>query len=554
VPASARRLSVIAVALGVLLLAGAALTVAHRAPALAVPAPVAVHTAVSNPVAAKVLRKVSYDHVNVSPVDSHMDRVSFFAGPRIAAEVAVGPGGVVQQAVDFTRLRVPYGNWLAYEPGMLVGLGALFVLMAGVAPLRRLRNLDVLAVLSLIAPVVLLEHRYVAASVVSAVPGLLYLMGRSARLAFADAEPVAAPSVPLLHCIAPGVGTRERVRVLRLLLGAVALIFVMVAFTSPDPVDVISAVMEGATNLVHGLLPYGHMPGDVVHGDTYPLLSYALYTPVALMAPVHSSWDSVDIALVLTAIVALVGAGALFRATAHRRRTRDPEAEESGLRAALVWLTFPPLLIIVSTATTDVVLAVMVLFAVLLYRRPGCSCALLAAAGWFKLAPAALAPIWLAPLRGRRLLAGLAGFAAVSAVMVAMLVAVGGTGGPAAMVHAMSYQFSRGSPQSLWTVLSLGWVQPIAQAAALALIAALTVHFMRRPALANERERLAAAAAAVLIAVQLVADYWAFLYLVWVLPLLVLSMLGQRKPATVTEPVTEPSTPVGSLVPVPAGK
>jgi hypothetical protein len=551
--ARARRPSLIAVALSVFVLAGAALTLTHRAPRLAVPAQTAVRVATANPVSAKVMRAVAYDHVNVSSVDARMDRVSFFEGPRVVAEVGVLRDGTVQEPVDYTRARVPYGNWLAYQPALLFGLGALFVLMVGVAPLRRLRNLDVLAVLSLVAPVVLLQHRYIAASVLSAVPGLLYLMVRSAWLAFgADASPAGA--MPLLDRLTPGLGARERVRVLRLLLAALAIAFVMVAFTSPDPVDVISAVMEGATRLIHGVLPYGHLPGDVVHGDTYPLLSYALYTPLALVAPVYSSWDSVDGALALTAVVALLGAGGLFRALAGRRPDRDPGLEAAGLRAALAWLSFPPLLVIVSTGTTDVVLAVMLLLAVLVYRRPAASCTVLAVAGWFKLAPFALVPVWLAPLRGRRLLAGVGALAGVSLVVLILLVAVGGRGGPEAMLHAISYQFSRGSPQSLWAVVSVGWLQPIAQAAALALIAALTVRFFRAPELLERRERLAAAAAAVLIAVQMVADYWAFLYLVWVLPLLVLAVLGQREPAPAIDPIAAQPTAVGALVPAAAGK
>ena len=47
-------------------------------------------------------------------------------------------------------------------------------------------------------------------------------------------------------------------------------------------------VREGTSDnhlylLVHGTLPYGHMPGDVFHGDVYPLLSYAVYAPLALV-------------------------------------------------------------------------------------------------------------------------------------------------------------------------------------------------------------------------------------------------------------------------------
>jgi hypothetical protein len=50
---------------------------------------------------------------------------------------------------------------------------------------------------------------------------------------------------------------------------------------------------------------------------------------------------------------------------------------------------------------------------------------------------------------------------------------------------------------------------------------------------------------AVLISLQLAANYWAFLYLVWVVPLLGLSLLAEPSPAPVTQPaeVPEPLPP-----------
>ena len=115
---------------------------------------------------------------------------------------------------------------------------------------------------------------------------------------------------------------------------------------------------EGATKLIHGVLPYGHMPGDVIERDTYPLLSYALYAPIAAVAP-----------------------------------------------------------------------------------------------------------------------------------------------------------------QSSWAALGIERLQPLSQACLLALIVSAAVRFRRNPELANDRTRITAIAAAILIGLQLVAGYWAFLYLVWVVPL-----------------------------------
>jgi hypothetical protein len=496
-----------------------------------------------------LLRGAHWNQVSASGIDGQLERVSFTANGRIVAQFAVNRSGQVVQGVNFSRLSVPYGNPGAYSPLMLLGLSVLFVAVAAVTPIRRIRNLDVAAALSLLAPVILLQHRYLDASVLSALPGMLYLFGRCLWTALGD-ERAGAPSTPLFHQLTAGWASTQRVHVMRMILFALALVFVVVGMSSTHPVDVATAVMEGATKIVHGVLPYGHMPGDVLHGDTYPLLSYVVYAPLASVAPVHSVWDSVDGALAIAVLAALITAAALCRHAAGGWRSRfsqlPPEASQRGLQAALTWLSFPPVLIVVSTGTTDVVLAAILLFAVVLWHRPAASTAMLAIAGWFKLAPFALVPIWLAPLRGRRLFAALGGLACVSGVMIGLVLALGGIGGARAMVHGVSYQFSRGSPQSSWSALRIEWLQPVGEAGLLALIAGATVRLRAAHELAADATRLAALSAAVLIGLQLVADYWAFLYLVWVIPLLALSLLESpvQRRVVEREPIRRQSDPV----------
>ena len=95
------------------------------------------------------------------------------------------------------------------------------------------------------------------------------------------------------------------------------------------------------------------------------------------------------------------------------------------------------------------------------------------------------------------------------------------------MVHAMSYQFSRGSMQSIWGALG------IARRAAVR--PGMRARPDRRPPCCGcgasrtsppTAARMAALCAAILIGLQLAADYWAFLYLVWVMPLIGLSVLS----------------------------
>ena len=314
--------------------------------------------------------------------------------------------------------------------------------MSAVAPWRRLRNLDAVAAVSLVVAVVLFQHRYLSASVLAAAPGMFYLLARCAFRALGPArEP--APSRPLLDTLTPRMDPARRVRWLRGALVVIALVYVMVGVSSPDAVDVIYAVMEGATRLIHGVLPYGHLPPGIIHGDTYPILSYALYTPLALLAPVNSVWNSVDGGLGVAVLAALVAGWAVFRTTAGPRRrsgvregrrggggrspggaglARVPVAADHRRRPAHPTLCSPRCWRSPS----------------LLWRRPTLCTGMLAAAGWFKLAPFALLPVSLAPLRGRRLVRALAAIALVSAPMLGLLFALGGLHGPADMIHSVS--------------------------------------------------------------------------------------------------------------------
>jgi hypothetical protein len=515
----------------VALLAAVGLSVMHHSPRLVIPARPAVQIALHDAHTREALAGSHWTSARADPLDAQTERVSFYAGPQLVAEDAIHRDGTVMAGVDDRALPVPYGNRIAYEPALLVGLCALFVLMSGVTPWRRLRNLDVAASLSLVVSVVLFQHRYVSISLIEVAPGMVYLLARCAHRALGPARPEPA-STPLLAAITPGSDPAQRVRWLRTTLIVLALVFLMVGVSSTDPVDVIYAVMEGATRLVGGVLPYGHMPPGVLHGDTYPILSYVLYAPLARLSPVNNLWDPVDLGLGVATLAALVAAWAVFRASAgpraRRAGGRPPEAEETGLRAAVAWLAFPPLLITASTGTTDVMLAAMLAIAVLLWRRPIWCNGLLAVAGWFKLAPFALLPVSLAPLRGRRLLAAVGAIGAVSAASLGILLALGGIHGPSEMAHAVAYQFSRGSLQSVWSALGIEGLQPVGQACVLGLIAGAVVKLRRQPEIARDRNRMAALTASVLIGMQLAADYWAFLYLVWVIPLVCGALYADR--------------------------
>jgi hypothetical protein len=526
-----RQPSAVLVAVVVLLAAWPTLAALRTSPR-PLPRAAALRAVEASPRASRALAQGErWTSARVGAVDATTTRVTLLDGPRIVAEVAVGRHGTVERFSDARGRAAAYGAPLALRPLVLAIAALAFVLATAVMPLRRLRNLDVAALLAFLVPLLLLNDRLVVASTLSAVPSLLWLLGRAVWAAFRPQRP-AAPARPLLDALTRAWSDAQRVRVLRLAVGVAAASVAMIAISAPTTVDVGQALMEGATLLVHGTLPYGHMPGDVFHGDVYPLLSYAVYTPLATLMPVHDNWDVANGALIVAAAAAVGGAWLLARlggslaAAADGRNLPDDAARAAGLRAALAWLALPPLLVAVSSGTSDVLLGALVLAALALVRRPFASAATLLLAGWFKVVPFALLPIWLARLRGRRLAAALALVAASAALTAAVLVALGGAGAPARMLHAIAYQADRRTLHSPWTLLGIEWLQPLGQAAVLALIAAATVRVRRDAALAADPARLGALAAAVLLGLQLTANYWSYLYLAWAVPCLVVGLLG----------------------------
>jgi hypothetical protein len=367
-----------------------------------------------------------------------------------------------------------------------------------------------------------MNHSLSAPMVLTSAPALAYLAGRCGWLALGPSAP-SRPATPMFEQLTAGWGLARQRRMLALLAVAVGLIVAMVALSSLHVVDVAYAVMEGATGLLHGVLPYGHIP-DVIHGDTYPIASYLLYVPMAWLSPVHNVWDNADLTLVVGVVAALVVAWALQRWT-------GPIA---GLRSAIAWLSFPALLVTVSTGTTDVVLGALVAGALLSWRRPTASTLLLVCGAWFKLVPIVLVPLRLATLRGRAMVRALLAVLAVSAPMIAVLLALGGSQGIAHMVKAMAFQQTRGSPYSLWAMIGAFPFQLVVQALVITLVVAATVRMRIDTELATDPRRVAALWTAVLLTLQLAANYWTFMYLSWIAPLLAVALVsGEGAPAGV---------------------
>jgi len=455
------------------------------------------------------------DSVMVIPIDHDFVKVTWLRHGRTTATAGVNRDGTLAWPSKYKRIA-GYGAPLSHGLLLLAALTALFLLATLRGPLRRRRTLDVAVLGAAAVPTVLIDRGLLALGEGLAALLILYLVVSGVELAVRgpgrrDAQDDADAPV-LLERLAARTALPHLPRQAGVLL---LFVTVLMTLTSTGIVDVAYANMEGATVLLTGHLPYGHMPADVIHGDTYGLPIYAVYAPFAALWPVHTDWDDAIGALVLGAGAAVVCALGMVRATGGARWP-----------AAIAMLALPASLMTFSSGTNDVLIAAALIWALAWWSRPAASSALLALAGLAKVAPLVLLPLWLARLRGAALLRALAACAAVGALVLAGLLALGGLHGPGDMVHAMAFQLDRRSMMSIWTALGIEPLQPLMQGAALAIaLGGATLVWLDRSVAADPR-RVAGLVAATLGALQLAANHWAPLYLLWLAPPAMVALLG----------------------------
>lgn len=518
----------IAIAIAFLLCAGS-LWILHRQtkPHYRLSAPAAIEAARENGADRAFLAHNEVTRVRVIPLDAKLQRVTFFARGEVVLDAAVGEHGEVQAREEHVAGTPASGASLANTPWILGLLSATFLLATMVMPLRRLRNLDALVLASLTITVPLINARLVAASVLCAYAALSYLMLRCLSVGMRRGDRTAAPppSTPLLHWLLVGWEPHRRTRLLRLIVLAMTLSFAMITLSSSGYTDVAAASLEGATDLLHGVLPYGHIQ-LALHGDTYPLLNYLLYVPGALWLPVTDAFSDLSGSLATTALAGLLAGLALYRIAGSREipaNTVEPTVDRR-LRAMLAWFAFPPVLLAASGGSNDLVLAACLAWMLALRTRAGASMLLLAMGVWVKLVPLILLAIWI-PYRRRELWRSCPAAVALSVILTGLLLALGGLGGISAMFGALSFQFQRGSFYAPWYTFELQWLQPLAQAGVLAVLFASIARLKAEPSLRSDPVRMSAIAAALLLGVQLAANYWTWSYLPWVFPFIAVALL-----------------------------
>jgi hypothetical protein len=529
-----RRLLTIALAF---VLCAAGLWVLHQQtrPHYRLNATAAVAAALSNTSDREFLARHPAHDARVIPLDVTTQRVTFFDGPRVVLDVAVGEHGEVVASEEHVPGVPASGATLANSPWVLALLSALFLLATLVVPLRRWRNLDALALASLTLTIPLINARLLAASVICAEPALCYLMVRCLTVGLRPPRARAAPpDTPLLDRLWAGWEPRRRTRMLCLLVLATILAFLAITLTSSGYTDVAVASLQGATEVLHGVLPYGHIT-LAFHGDTYPLLNYLLYAPAALWWPVSEAFSDLAGSLVTAAVASLLVGWALYRIAGSRELggTGEPRTDRR-LRAVLAWFAFPPVLLAASGGANDLVLAACLAWMLALRSRAAASLLALAMGVWVKLVPLILLAIWI-PYRRRGLVRSCAPALALSVALTGLLLLLGGAGGFSAMANAISFQFQRGSFFAPWYTFGVQWLQPLVQAGVLAILVASVLCLRADPSIRRDPVRLGALAAALLLAVQLAANYWTWSYLPWVFPFLAIALFMAQHGAAAAE-------------------
>jgi hypothetical protein len=222
------------------------------------------------------------------------------------------------------------------------------------------------------------------------------------------------------------------------------------------------------------------------------------------------------------------------------RRLSGGDGRSAGLRMSLAWLTFPPVMIATSSGSNDVIAGACVAWALASIAYAGRSALALAVAGGVKLVPFILAPAWILRNRPAGALRAAGALVAMTLGVAVWIFAVGGAAGFGDMLTALSFQAERGSLLSVWTLTGAEPLQLVFQAAVVTFVLASAVRVWRDREMAADPKRIAALGAAILIGVQLAANYWTYVYLPWLFPLVAVALLCERsaQPAA-REPAAE---------------
>jgi hypothetical protein len=304
-----------------------------------------------------------------------------------------------------------------------------------------------------------------------------------------------------------------------LLAGLVLLVGFRVALNVADShvIDVGYASVFGADRLQHGEDLY-QRGGDL--DDTYGPVTYLAYAPFEAVFPADGAGGYTDAARAAALTFDLLVVVGLLLLGTRLRPGRD--GRPLGIALAYAWCAYPYSLYALNSNSNDALIAALVVFTLLAISSAPLRGFLLGLAAAAKFAPLVLAPLVLAGTRriGREAL--LAGGVLGVTVAVAVLANLPDGGLREFWDATLGYQLSRESPFSLWGLHpGLEWLHTLVKIGTAAL--GLALAFWPRE---RGLRQLAALGAAVIIALELSASYWFYLYIVWFAPLALAALMG----------------------------
>jgi hypothetical protein len=448
---------------------------------------------------------------SASKVDGHWE-VAYFAGDEEVALVLVDPqsGEVLE---SWTGYQVLWKMARGYEgafghklnaPYVFLPLCALF--LVGLIDWRRpwrVATLDLMVLLGFGVSNYFFNRAEIGVSVPLVYPVLLYLFGRALWIGLKGRSEGIRPVWPAAW----------------LLVAALFLMGLRIGLDMADSgvIDVGYAGVVGADRITHGEPVYDNFPGDVSQGDTYGPVNYLAYVPTELIWPWQGTWD--DLPAGHGAAVAFDLAAFFLLIWLALRIRPGPPGRKLAATLAFGWAAYPYTAYALESNSNDTLVGALLVAVLLALSRPAARGIFSALATLTKFAPALLAPMLLTYPPARRLK-----FTAAFAVTIAALMAWPAIDPGLHTVYdrTIAYQADRDSPFSIWG--QVAGLEPL-RIAILAGMGALSVALAFRP----RRKTLvqtAALGAALLIGLQLTAQHWFYLYVVWFYPLFLVAISG----------------------------
>ncbi len=476
---------------------------------------------------------------SASMVDGNWE-VSYYAEDERVALAIVEPGsGVVKES--WTGYQVGWKMARGYSgafghklnaPYVFLPLCALF--LVGLLDWRRpwrVASLDLVVLLGFGVSHFFFNRAEIGVSVPLQYPVLLYLLGRALWIGLRGR----------------GEGIRPVWPTTWLVIATLFLVGIRVGLNAADAgtIDVGYASVVGADRIAHGEQLYDNFPTDVSEGDTYGPVNYLAYVPFEAIWPWHGTWDDLPASHV-AAVVFDLATIALLVLLGFRIRP-GPGGRRLAATLAFAWAAYPYTAYALESNSNDTLVAMLLVATLVLLARPFARGVLTALATLTKFAPLVLAPMLATYRPAGRGRAGVFVAAFGAMAFLAMLWPAVDPGLGTFWERTISYQADRDSPFSIWGQVPA--LEPL-RIALLVGVVALSVALAFRPR-GKTPVQVAALAAALIIALQLTAMHWFYLYIVWFFPLLLVALAcGEEEQVNQEE---RASAPARSSQPVHSG-